>query len=75
MKTNYMMNATDVATELGISKGHAYKVIRQLNEEFGNLAFSQWQAKFQEPFGKQNFMVIRKMCRQYKEKQDAGIQR
>ena len=40
MKPNYMMNATDVATELGISKGHAYKVIRQLNEEFGNLAFS-----------------------------------
>ena len=25
MKTNYMMTAEDVATELGISKGHAYK--------------------------------------------------
>ena len=31
MKSNYMMNAEDVANELGISKGHAYKVIRQLN--------------------------------------------
>ena len=26
-----MMDAEDVANELGISKGHAYKVIRQLN--------------------------------------------
>ena len=31
MKSNYMMDAKDVANELGISKGHAYKVIRQLN--------------------------------------------
>ena len=31
MKSNYMMDAEDVANELGISKGHAYKVIRQLN--------------------------------------------
>ena len=37
MKTNYMMNAEDVANELGISKGHAYKVIRQLNAELENL--------------------------------------
>ena len=33
MKTNYLMGAEDVANELGVSKGHAYKVIRQLNEE------------------------------------------
>jgi len=33
MKTNYLMSAEDVANELGVSKGHAYKVIRQLNEE------------------------------------------
>lgn len=32
MKSNYMMDAEDVANELGISKGHAYKVIRLLNE-------------------------------------------
>ncbi len=31
MKLNYMMDAEDVANELGISKGHAYKVIRLLN--------------------------------------------
>ena len=28
-----MMNANDVAKELGVSKGHAYKVIRMLNAE------------------------------------------
>jgi transposase len=33
MTTNYMMSATDVAAELGVSKGHAYKIIRQLNGE------------------------------------------
>ena len=26
MKTNYLMSAEDVANELGVSKGHAYKV-------------------------------------------------
>lgn len=29
MQKNYMMNANDVADELGVSKGHAYKLIRQ----------------------------------------------
>ena len=33
MQKNYMMNANDVADELGVSKGHAYKVIRKLNAE------------------------------------------
>jgi DNA-binding IscR family transcriptional regulator len=33
MQKNYMMNANDVADELGVSKGHAYKLIRQLNKE------------------------------------------
>ena len=31
--TNYMMDANEVAKELGVSKGQAYKLIRQLNEE------------------------------------------
>ena len=33
MKSDYMMNAYDVAMELGVSIGHAYKVIRKLNAE------------------------------------------
>ena len=31
MKQNHMMTAEDVAKELGVSKGHAYKLIRELN--------------------------------------------
>ena len=33
MKENYLLTAGDVAEVLGISKGHAYKLIRELNEE------------------------------------------
>lgn len=33
MNTGYMMTADDIAKELGISKGHAYKLIRRLNKE------------------------------------------
>ena len=55
MKSNYMMDAEDVANELGISKGHAYKVIRQLNEELEKSGFiivagkdprAFWEKKF-----------------------------
>ena len=33
MNTNYMVTAQDVVDMLGVSKGHAYKIIRQLNKE------------------------------------------
>lgn len=33
MKENYLLTVGDVAEVLGISKGHAYKLIRKLNEE------------------------------------------
>ena len=33
MNNNYMVTAQDVVDMLGISKGHAYKIIRQLNKE------------------------------------------
>ena len=55
MKSNYLMDAEDVANELGISKGHAYKVIRQLNEELeksgfiivaGKVPRALWEKKF-----------------------------
>jgi hypothetical protein len=55
MKTNYMMSATDVAAEIGISKGHAYKIIRQLNDELeksgyivvaGKIPRAFWEKKF-----------------------------
>lgn len=37
MGTNYMMTADEVAAELGISKGHAYKIDRQMNKETGKV--------------------------------------
>lgn len=51
----YMMNVSDVANELGISKGHAYKIIRQLNEQLaregyiviaGKVPKNYWKTKF-----------------------------
>ncbi len=33
MRSDYMMTANDVAQALGISKGHAYKIVRELNDE------------------------------------------
>lgn len=55
MKTNYMMTAEDISKELGVSKGHAYKLIREMNEELkkdGYLVITEkipkafWQTKF-----------------------------
>ena len=55
MEKNYMMSAEDVANELGVSKGHAYKLIRQLNEEIeasgyivvsGKIPRAFWEKKF-----------------------------
>ena len=55
MKQNHMMTAEDVAKELGVSKGHAYKLIRELNEELqskdylviaGKVPKAFWETKF-----------------------------
>lgn len=53
--TNYMMGAEQVAEKLGCSKAHAYKVIRELNEELkrngyvvvaGKVPRAFWEKKF-----------------------------
>lgn len=55
MNTGYMMTAGDVAKELGISKGHAYKLIRRLNKDLetsgyiviaGKIPRALWEKKF-----------------------------
>ncbi len=55
MKKNYMMTVEEVAMELGVSKGHAYKLIRQMNEELetsgyltvaGKIPRAFWEKKF-----------------------------
>ena len=55
MKESHMMTAEDVSKELGVSKGHAYKLIRELNEELqskgylvvaGKVPKAFWETKF-----------------------------
>ncbi len=56
MKENsYMLYAEDVSQELGISKGYAYKIIKELNEELkkegfivisGRIPRAFWETKF-----------------------------
>ena len=55
MKSNYMTDAEDVANELGISKGHAYKVIRQLNEELEKSSFIIVAGKVSKAFWEKKF--------------------
>ena len=63
MKSNYMIGVDEVSKELGVSKGHAYKVIRELNEELSEKGFivvagkvpkAYWEKKF---FGYSNVNV------------------
>ena len=55
MKKNYMMNANDVAKELGVSKGHAYKMIRKLNEELEAVGYIVVSGKIPRAFGEKKF--------------------
>ena len=64
MNKNYMVTAQDVVDMLGISKGHAYKIIRQLNKELadsgyivvsGKIPRAYWDRKF---YGCQSEMTM-----------------
>ena len=39
MKEKYMITADEIADELGVSKGKAYKIIRDLNAELEQMGF------------------------------------
>lgn len=52
---NYMMYAEDISRELGISKGYAYKIIKELSQELKEAGFivisgrvprAFWETKF-----------------------------
>lgn len=54
-ENNYMMYAEDISQELGISKGYAYKIIKELNQELKEAGFivisgrvprAFWEIKF-----------------------------
>lgn len=55
MKQNHMMTAEDVAKELGVSKGHAYKLIRELNEELQSKGYLVVAGKVPKAFWKTKF--------------------
>ncbi|SKB58368.1 hypothetical protein SAMN06296386_102297 [Lachnospiraceae bacterium] len=55
MKSNFMMNAEDVANALGVSKGHAYKVIRELNDELSDQGFIIVAGKVPKAFWEKKF--------------------
>ncbi len=50
-----MMTAEDVAKELGVSKGHAYKLIRELNEELQSKGYLVVAGKVPKAFWKTKF--------------------
>lgn len=52
---NYLMTANDVANGLGVSKGHAYKVIRILNEELREKGFVVITGKIPRAFWEKKF--------------------
>lgn len=50
-KENYLLTAAEVAETLGISKGHAYKLIRELNEELQSKVIWWLPEKYQRHLG------------------------
>ena len=55
MGTSYMMTADEVAAELGISNGHAYKMIRQMNKELEKAGFIVVAGKIPRAFWEKKF--------------------
>ena len=55
MKTNYMVTVDEVAEELGVSRGHAYKLIRNLNDELAEKGFIVVAGKIPRAFWETKF--------------------
>ena len=58
MKSNYMMDVADVSSELGVSKGKAYKIIKELNVELGEKGFIVVSGKVPRAFWKTKFFSL-----------------
>ena len=52
-----MMDATDVAQALGISKSHAYKIVRELNRDLKNAGYIVIAGKIPKLTGSRNSMA------------------
>lgn len=55
MRTEYLMNAKDVAEKLDCSIGHAYKLIRSMNEELNKQGYYVIAGKVPRAFLEQKF--------------------
>lgn len=67
---NYMMYAEDISKELGISKGYAYKIIKELNQELKEAGFIVISGRVPRAFGKRSFMATGHKLKQYSEGRD-----
>ncbi len=55
MRDTYMMTVDEIAYELGVSKGKAYKIIRDLNDELGKMGFIVIAGKIPRAFWEKKF--------------------
>ena len=52
---NYMIYAEDISKELGISKGYAYKIIKELNQELKEAGFIVFPGRVPRAFWETKF--------------------
>ena len=57
---NLFIKAEEIATELGVSKSYAYKLIRKLNEELKNRGFITISGKVNRQFFEEKIYGLRK---------------
>ncbi|MCI8628276.1 MAG: HTH domain-containing protein [Firmicutes bacterium] len=69
MNKNLFIKAEEIATELGVSKSYAYKLIRKLNEELKNRGFITISGKVNRQFFEEKIYGLRK------EESYVGLQR
>ena len=55
MSTTYLMNADEVSKELNCSRGHAYKLIRSMNDELEAKGFYIIACKIPRAFLEEKF--------------------
>ena len=60
MNKNLFIKAEEIATELGVSKSYAYKLIRKLNEELKNRGFITISGKVSRQFFEEKIYGLRK---------------
>ena len=60
MNKNLFIKAEEIATELGVSKSYAYKLIRKLNEELKGRGFITIAGKVNRQFFEEKIYGLRK---------------